>query len=73
MPLSDEILSAKILIIDDQKVNARILEEMFHKAGYKNITCIHDSRDAKAAYLALKPHAVILDINMPHMDGFQII
>ncbi|MBI3617526.1 MAG: response regulator [Candidatus Omnitrophica bacterium] len=73
MTIDSEILSARILIVDDQKVNARLLEEIFRKAGYKNITCVHDSRDAQAAYAALKPHAVILDINMPYMDGFQII
>ncbi len=73
MRIDSEILSARILIVDDQKVNARILEEIFRKAGYKNITCVHDSRDARTAYAALKPHAVILDINMPYMDGFQII
>jgi putative two-component system response regulator len=73
MTIDSEILSARILIVDDQKVNARILEEIFRKAGYKNITCVHDSRDARTAYSALKPHAVILDINMPYMDGFQII
>ena len=73
MTIDSEILSAKILIVDDQKVNARLLEEIFRKAGYKNITCVHDSRDAQAAYAALKPHAVILDINMPYLDGFQVL
>ena len=73
MPLSDEILSAKILIIDDQMVNARLLEGILKKSGFKNITCIHDSRDAQTAYTALKPHAVVLDIDMPYIDGFQII
>ena len=73
MTINSEILSAKILIVDDQKVNARILEEILRKAGFTNITCVHDARDAQTVYAALKPHAVILDINMPYMDGFQII
>jgi putative two-component system response regulator len=73
MTIDSEILSAKILIIDDQKVSARLLEEIFRKAGYKNITCVHDSRDAQTVYAALKPHAVVLDIDMPYLDGFQVI
>ena len=73
MPLSDEVLSAKILIIDDQQVNARLLEEILRKAGFKNITCVNDPRDAQTVYTALKPHAVVLDIDMPYVDGFQII
>ncbi len=73
MPLSDEMLSAKILIIDDQQVNARLLEEILKKAGFKNITSVNDPRDAQTAYTALKPHAVVLDIDMPYLDGFQVI
>ncbi len=73
MTLNEEIFSAKILIIDDQKVNARILEEILRKAGFKNITSVHDSRDAQTAYAALRPHAVVMDINMPYLDGFQVI
>ncbi len=73
MPLNDEILSARILIIDDQQVNSRLLENILQKSGFKNITCVHDPRDAQAVYTELKPHAVVLDIDMPYVDGFQII
>lgn len=73
MIFSEEILSAPILIIDDQMVNARLLEEILRKNGYKNITCVHDARAAGTTYAALKPRAVILDINMPYLDGFDVI
>lgn len=73
MPLNDEILSARILIIDDQQVNARLLEEILRKGGFKNISCVNDPRDAQTVYTTLKPHAVVLDLNMPHLDGFQVI
>ena len=73
MIFDEEILSAKVLIIDDQKVNARLLEEILRKSGYKDITCIYDARDAQTVYAALKPHAVVLDLNMPYLDGFQVI
>ena len=73
MPFSDEILSARVLIIDDQIVNARLLEEILKKAGFKNITSLQDPREAQTTYLALKPHAVVLDINMPHVDGFHVV
>lgn len=73
MNIDKEILAAKILIIDDQKVSSRMLEEILAKAGYKNITCIQDAREAKMVYATLKPQAIILDLNMPYMDGFQVI
>ncbi len=73
MPFSDEVLSAKILVIDDQQVNTRLLEGVLGKAGFKNITSVTDSRDVQGIYATLKPHAVVLDIDMPYVDGFQII
>lgn len=73
MIFSEEILSAPVLIVDDQIVNARLLEEILRKNGYKNIACVHDARAAGTTYAALKPRAVILDINMPYLDGFEVI
>jgi putative two-component system response regulator len=69
----EKILSAKILIVDDQPVSARILEEILRKAGYQAITSVYDSRDVKEAYKKLRPDAVILDLNMPYLDGFQVM
>jgi putative two-component system response regulator len=69
----EEILSAKILIVDDQEVSNRLLAEMLRKAGYNNITCVSDSRDAADTYDDLKPDVLILDLHMPYLDGFQVM
>ncbi len=69
----EEILAAPILIIDDQEVSVRLLEEILRKAGYQNITSIYDSRHARETYARLSPRAVILDLHMPYLDGFQIM
>lgn len=69
----EEILSAKILIVDDQEVSNRLLTEMLRKAGYHNITCVSDPREAADTYDDLKPDVLILDLHMPYLDGFQVM
>jgi diguanylate cyclase (GGDEF)-like protein len=73
MITEQEILDANILIVDDQKANIELLECMLHKAGYQNITSTMDP------YAACKLHRenhfdlVLLDLQMPGMDGFQVM
>lgn len=69
----EEILEAPLLIIDDQEVSVRLLEEILRKAGYQNITSLCDSRHALETYARISPRAVILDLHMPYLDGFQIM
>lgn len=68
-----EILDAKILIVDDQEISVRLLEEILRKAGYRNITSIHDSREAGETYRRINPDALVLDLHMPYLDGFQVM
>lgn len=69
----EEILKAKVLIVDDQEISVRLLEEILRKAGYQNITCVCDSREAAETYRELKPDAFVLDLHMPYLDGFQVM
>ncbi len=67
------ILSARVLIVDDQEISIRLLTELLQKAGYTNIFSTQDSRRVKDLYLQLKPDLVILDLNMPYLDGFDVM
>jgi len=73
MITEDNILNAKILIIDDDEISVRILKETFSKAGYKNITSINDPRLALKLYKELDPDLLILDLNMPYLSGFDVM
>ena len=66
-------LSANILIVDDQEMNVRLLEKILQHAGYSNITCTSESRDVKQLYIDNDYDLVLLDIRMPHMDGFDVM
>jgi putative two-component system response regulator len=71
--LEKYILEAKILIVDDEPVNIEVLKQTMEMAGYNNIRCISDPREVCGVYQEWWPDVVLLDINMPHMDGFKVM
>lgn len=74
MILSDrEILDARILIVDDQQANVDLLEQILSKAGYTSVLGITDPTEAVPLYQAFTPDLVLLDINMPQMNGFDVM
>lgn len=70
---AEQIAMAKILIIDDEEVSVRLFTEMLKKAGYKNITATMESETAKSLYDQIRPDLVILDLDMPGLDGFDVM
>jgi len=69
----DDILKAKILMVDDESSNIIVLETALKQAKYTSITSTTDSREAALLYQKLRPDLVLLDLRMPHMDGFEVI
>ncbi len=68
-----EILNASILIVDDQPANVLLLEQMLESKGY---TCIASTTDPEAVCgLHRNNHydLILLDLQMPGMDGFQVM
>jgi formate hydrogenlyase transcriptional activator len=68
-----DILNASILVVDDQEANVQLLEQMLSSAGYVSITSTMDP--GKVCELYLKNHydLILLDLQMPGMDGFQVM
>ena len=63
----------KILIVDDEPANVRLLERILELDGCTNVRGISDSRLTLGIYEEFKPDIVLLDLNMPHHDGFAIM
>ena len=67
------ILNASILIVDDQEANVLLLEQMLRDAGYQHITSTMDPYAVCALHRQSHYDLVLLDLQMPGMDGFQVI
>ena len=70
---ASEILNASILIVDDQEANVKLLEKMLRNAGYQRITSTLDPRAVHPLHLAHRYDLILLDLQMPEMDGFQVM
>jgi putative two-component system response regulator len=64
---------SRILIIDDQQANVRVLEFALQRAGYTNIKTTTDSREALPLFLEYQPDLILLDLLMPYVDGFEVM
>ncbi|QPJ64817.1 MAG: response regulator [Candidatus Nitrohelix vancouverensis] len=73
MICQESIKQGKIMIVDDEHANVLLLEKMLQQEGYSSIHSVEDSRKAEALYEAVEPDILLLDLNMPHLDGFQIM
>jgi putative two-component system response regulator len=69
----DFLWSAKILIVDDDENTLSLCKTLLRTAGYTNITTALDSRQALAHFVEEDPDIVILDVLMPHLNGFQLL
>jgi len=70
---SADILHGKVLIVDDQEANVLLLERMLRGAGY---TCVTSTRDPHAVCALHRDNhydLILLDLQMPGMDGFQVM
>ncbi|MBF0286002.1 MAG: response regulator [Magnetococcales bacterium] len=71
--MEERLLDARVLVIDDQLTNVKLLEKLLQSAGFSNVTGQTDPREAVRLH-EIHPHdLVLLDIRMPHMDGFQVL
>ena len=68
-----EILDASILIVDDQEANVRLLEQMLREAGYARVAATMDPHEVCALHRKHRYDLILLDLQMPGMDGFQVM
>jgi PAS domain S-box-containing protein len=71
--LSVDILAANILIVDDQVANVQLLELLLAGAGYSQVTSTMKPDEVCALHRKNHYDLILLDLQMPVMDGFQVI
>jgi len=68
-----DIRRARILIVDDEPVNVQLLEFLLKTTGYEQVSSTTDPRQVATLHLQHSYDLIILDLQMPHMDGFQVM
>ena len=70
---ADSLTGARILLVDDQEANLRLLERILQQAGYTQLQRTADPRRVLPLYAACPPDLILLDLHMPHLDGFAVL
>jgi len=68
-----DIRRARILVVDDEPVNVQLLEFLLKTTGYEQVSSTTDPRQVATLHLQHSYDLIILDLQMPHMDGFQVM
>lgn len=73
MTSPSDVLHGKILIVDDQQANVVLLERLLRGAGYVCVTSTRSPREVCELHLSNRYDLILLDLEMPGMDGFQVM
>jgi putative two-component system response regulator len=68
-----ELQACRILVVDDESANVRVLERLLARAGYREVRGITDPRRFMEVFREFSPDLLLLDLRMPWMDGFEIM
>jgi putative two-component system response regulator len=70
---SSDILNSKVLIVDDQEANVFLLDQILRDAGYTSIISTMAPGEVCELHLKNRFDLILLDLQMPGMDGFQVM
>lgn len=62
-----------ILMVDDEDANLTLLTNILRRAGYTQITALEDARQVPEVFERVQPDLMLLDLHMPHCDGFEVM
>lgn len=64
---------ARILLIDDEMANVRLLERLLERAGYRSVHGTTDAREALELFRHVQPDLIVLDLHMPDVGGLDLL
>src|ERR1022692_5092833 len=73
MITSVDILNAKILVVDDKEANVKLIEGVLRIAGYTSVHSTTDPNEVCVLHRKNQYDLILLDLQMPAMDGFQVM
>src|SRR5712691_1156050 len=69
----DDLKQARILIVDDEVANICLLESLLNRTGFVRHASVTDSRQTYEQIAQFQPDLILLDLNMPHVSGFEVL
>jgi len=73
MDIVKQIYQANILLVDDEPANLKLLQKILQREGYQNVQCTTDPREVDSLCHQTDFDAFLLDIRMPHLDGYALM
>jgi signal transduction histidine kinase len=67
------IADARIVVVDDDAASLRLIEQVLAGDGYTRVALTSDPRTVKDHFAPAEPDLVLLDLHMPHVDGFELL
>jgi putative two-component system response regulator len=71
--LARTVSPARLLVVDDEAENLRMLERILRRAGYTEIRPTSDPTSVPALSAEFQPDLILLDLHMPRRDGFGVL
>jgi putative two-component system response regulator len=65
--------TARVLIVDDEPLNVRLLTRILHTAGYRDVLGTSQPRTVAGHCAAFDPDIILLDLHMPEVNGFDVM
>jgi two-component system cell cycle response regulator DivK len=65
-------LPGKVLVVEDNELNLKLFCDLLEVHGY-DAHAVRDGRDALAAAVSFGPDMIVMDIQLPHISGLDII
>jgi len=69
----DDVLASRILLVDDEDANLRLLEDLLAREGFHQVVATTDAERVTDLVRAFSPDLLLLDLKMPRMDGYAVL
>jgi len=69
----NDVLASRILIVDDEPANVRLLEDLLQREGFQQVVATTDPQRVLGLVSAFAPDLILLDLMMPELDGYAIL